>query len=91
MDASVTSEDRGYITGSSKESTITEADTNGGLPPGCIADAIDSRHMVMEEVVANQDVAAESFSVTEVLQQTQLVEQYGSSVQDMVESMEGKT
>lgn len=87
-DASMTSEDRGYIPEAIKESTNPEANPDGGLQPGCIHDGIDSRHMVMEEVVTNQDlredVAAESFSVSEVLQQTQLVDSYGS---EMVQSI----
>lgn len=95
-DASMASEDRGYIAGTIKESTNPEPNTAGGLQPECITDGIDSRHMVMEEVVTNQDlredVAAEGFSVSEVLQQTQLVHSYGSSVQEMVQSIsESKT
>lgn len=94
-DASVTSEDRGYVTGSSKESTNPEPSTDGGLQPGCITDGTDSRHMVTEVGTSQdlgEDVAAGSFSVSEVLQQTQLVDSYGSSVQEMVPSIsESKT
>lgn len=74
-DASLSSEEPGYVPGTSKE-----PDTDGGLQPGR-----DSRHVVMEQVVTNQelgeDAAAESFSVSEVLQQTQLVGSCGPPVQ----------
>lgn len=95
-DASVTSEVPGYIPGTVKEAATSEPHADGGLQPGCIADGLDPRHMVMEEVVCSQDlrddVAADSFSVSEVLQQTQLVDPYGSSVQEMVQGLsEGKT
>lgn len=96
VEAPMTSERSGYIIGAVKESTIPEPNTRGGLHPGCLIDGIDSRHIVMEEVVANQnlgeDVAAEGFSVSEVLQQSQLVQSYRSSVQEMVQSIsENKT
>lgn len=96
VEASMTSEHSGYIIGAVKESTIPQPNSRGGLHPGCIIDGIDSSHIVMEEVVTNQnlgeDVAAESFSVSEVLQQSQLVQSYRSSVQEMVQSIsENKT
>lgn len=78
------------------EASMTkEPNTDGGLQPGCITDEIDSRQME-EEVVTNQDlredVAAEPFTVSEVLQQTQLLDSYVSSVQEMVQSIsENKT
>eukprot|EP00066_Takifugu_rubripes_P011855 XP_011601121.1 PREDICTED: zinc finger and BTB domain-containing protein 48 [Takifugu rubripes] len=71
VEASMTSEHSGYIIGAVKESTIPQPNSRGGLHPGCIIDGIDSSHVVMEEVVTNQnlgeDMAAESFSVSEVL------------------------
>lgn len=68
--ALLTPEERGYLApGTSEEST----NPDGGLQPG-----MDSGHTVMEEeVVTNQELgdgaAAEGFSVSEVLTQTQLV------------------
>lgn len=96
VEASMTSEHTDYIPGVIKDPTNPEPTTSGGLHPACIIDGIDSRHMVMEEVVTNQnlgeDVTAEGFSVSEVLQQSQLVESYGPSVQEMVQSIsEDKT
>lgn len=93
VEASTTSNHRGYIPGAVTESTNLEPNTRGGLHPACAIDGIDSRHIVMEEVVTNQnlreDVAAESFSVSEVLQQSQLVESYRPSVQGMGQGTSG--
>lgn len=87
VEASMVSEQGGYI---AKETANLEPDAAGGLHPGCVIEGMDAGHMVMEEVVAHQnlgeDVAAESFSVSEVLRS------YGSSVQEMVQSItESKT
>lgn len=87
VEASMTSDHTGYIPGAVEESRNPEPNTRGGLHPACVIDGMDSRHVVMEEVVTNQnlreDVAAESFSVSEVLQQSQMVESYRPSVQEM--------
>lgn len=75
-----------------------EALEDRGCVPGTLRephpDGADPRQVVLEEVVSNQelrgDAAAESFSVSEVLQQTQLVHSFGSSVQvEMVPSRSG--
>lgn len=67
-----------------------------GCVPGTLGESADPegadpRQVVLERVVSNQeprgDAAAESFSVPEALQQTQLVCSFGPSVQvDMVPS-----
>lgn len=74
------------------DASVTSGE-RGAYITGTIKESTD---LVMEEVVANQDLredlAAEGFSVSEVLQQTQLVHSYGSSVQEMVHSIsESKT
>ncbi|XP_059188583.1 telomere zinc finger-associated protein isoform X2 [Centropristis striata] len=83
-----------------QESTNLEPDSGTGLSSSCIVRVvIESSNAVMEEVVSNQNLArveaAETFSVPEVLQQTQLVtEAYGSTMdmEGMVENMsESKT
>ncbi|TMS16754.1 Telomere zinc finger-associated protein [Larimichthys crocea] len=69
-----------------RESANPEPDSGTGLGSSCIVRVvIESGDAVMEEVVSNQNLghveAAESFSVPEVLQQTQLVsEAYESSM-----------
>lgn len=90
VEASMISEQSDYIPAAAKEAANPEPNATGGLHQGCMIEGVDSRHMVMEEVVTNQnlgeDVAAESFSVSEVLQS------YDSSVQEMVQSItESKT
>ncbi|KAE8292780.1 Telomere zinc finger-associated protein [Larimichthys crocea] len=83
-----------------RESANPEPDSGTGLGSSCIVRVvIESGDAVMEEVVSNQNLghveAAESFSVPEVLQQTQLVsEAYESSMvmEGMVENIsESKT
>lgn len=64
------SEEPGCVPGTLQESSDPEPNTDGGLQPACITDGADPRHMVMEEVVSDQE-----------LQQTQLVHSFGSSVQ----------
>lgn len=71
-----------------QESTSREPDSGTGLSSGCIVRiVIGSRDAVMEEVVSNQNLghaeAAESFSVPEVLQQSQLVTGAYESSMDM--------
>lgn len=71
-----------------QESTNPERDPGSSLSSGCIVRVvIESSDAVMEEVVSNQNLghveATESFSVPEVLQQTQLVSEAFESSMDM--------
>lgn len=80
-----------------QESTNPEPEPGPGLSSGCIVRVvIEPGDAVMEEVVSNQNLghveAAGSFSVPEVLQQTQLVSEAYESSMDMegiVENMSG--
>lgn len=67
--------DPGCVPGTLGESADPEPHPDGAGP----------RQVVLEEVLSNQelrgDAAAESFSVSEALQQTQLVRSLGTSVQ----------
>ncbi|XP_040909584.1 telomere zinc finger-associated protein isoform X2 [Toxotes jaculatrix] len=71
-----------------QEATNLEVDSSTGLSSSCIVRVVmQSSNAVMEEVVSNQNLgqveAAESFSVPEVLQQTQLVSEAYESAMDM--------
>ncbi|XP_031701587.1 telomere zinc finger-associated protein [Anarrhichthys ocellatus] len=76
-----------------QESTNAEPDSGTGLTSSCIVGVmIESSSVVMEAVVSNQNLghveAAESFSVPDVLQQTQLVTEAYESTMDMEEMVE---
>lgn len=102
VEDSLITEETEYIaeTADVQEPANPELDSGSGLTSGCIVRVvIGSSDAVMEEVVSNQNLghveAAESFSVPEVLQQTQLVtEAYESTIdmEGMVENIsESKT
>ncbi|XP_022618807.1 telomere zinc finger-associated protein-like [Seriola dumerili] len=88
--ASLMTEQTDYApdTGNIQEPTNPDTDSSTALGPSCIVRVvIESSDPVMEEVVSNQNLgpveAAESFSVPEVLQQTQLVTEAYESTMDM--------
>ncbi|XP_072222933.1 uncharacterized protein zbtb48 [Leuresthes tenuis] len=71
-----------------QESTNQQLDSPSGLASSCIMRVvIESRDAVIEEVVSNQNVGhpevAETFSVPEVLQQSELVSEAYESTMDM--------
>ena len=72
-----------------QESTNQQLDSPSGLASSCIMRVvIESGDAVIEEVVSNQnvghtEVAAETFSAPEVLQQTELVSEAYESTMDM--------
>lgn len=89
-EASLITEETDYApdTTVAQESTNPETDSSTGLSSGCIVRVvIKSSDGTMEEVVSNQNLgqveAEESFSVPEVLQQTQLVAEAYESTIDM--------
>lgn len=75
-------------TTAAQESTNPEADPSAGLGSSCIVRVvIESSDGALEDVVSNQNLrqveAVDSFSVPEVLQQTQLVAEAYESTMDM--------
>lgn len=102
VDASLMAEETDYTpeTADVQESTNPEPGSGSGLGSSCIVRVvIESSDAVMEEVASEHNVgrveATESFSVPEVLQQSQLVAEAYESSMDMegiVENMsESKT
>ncbi|KAM9351044.1 telomere zinc finger-associated protein [Symphorus nematophorus] len=90
VDASLMADETDYVPEAAhvQESTNPEPNSAAGLSSSCIVRVvIESGDAVMEEVVSNQNLghvgAAESFSVPEVLQQTQLVTEAYESSMDM--------
>lgn len=99
-EASLVAEETDPFTDGVQEATNPAPDSGNGLGSSCIVRVvIGSGDVGIEEVVSNQNLghvaAAESFSVPEVLQQTQMVpEAYESSMdmEGMVENIsESKT
>ncbi|XP_035513312.1 telomere zinc finger-associated protein [Morone saxatilis] len=90
VEGSLIGEETDYVSESAdiQESTNPQPDSGTGLTSSCIVRVvIEPSEAVMEEVVSNQNLghaeAAESFSVPEVLQQTQLVTEAYESSMDM--------
>lgn len=87
-EASLVAEETDPFADDIQEATNLGPDSGNGLGSSCIVRVvIGSGDVGIEEVVSNQDLghvaAAESFSVPEVLQQTQLVTEAYESSMDM--------
>nr|XP_020474625.1 zinc finger and BTB domain-containing protein 48-like [Monopterus albus] len=90
VEASLVSDDPDYVpeTAAAQDSTKPDTNSSTDLSSGCVVRVvIGSSDTVLGDVVSNQNLghveAAESFSVPEVLQQTQLVTEAYESAVDM--------
>ncbi|XP_033485137.2 zinc finger and BTB domain-containing protein 48 [Epinephelus lanceolatus] len=93
VEDSLISEETDYVPQTADVQETTNTDSTTGLTSSCVVRVvIGSSDAVMEEVVSNQNLghveAVESFSVPEVLQQTQLVTEAYESTMDMKEMVE---
>ncbi|KAL7399184.1 hypothetical protein ABVT39_021093 [Epinephelus coioides] len=93
VEDSLISEETDYVPQTADVQETTNTDSTTGLTSSCVVRVvIGSSDTVMEEVVSNQNLghveAVESFSVPEVLQQTQLVTEAYESTMDMKEMVE---
>ncbi|XP_049437329.1 telomere zinc finger-associated protein isoform X3 [Epinephelus fuscoguttatus] len=93
VEDSLISEETDYVPQTADVQETPNTDSTTGLTSSCVVRVvIGSSDTVMEEVVSNQNLghveAVESFSVPEVLQQTELVTEAYESTMDMKEMVE---